>query len=102
FSRITRFVHAHSPAKIGLQLAHAGRKAATQEPWFGNDLPLPPETSWPIVGPSALAYREGMQVPHALSEDEIEAITQQFEASARRALRCGFDLLELHLAHGYL
>jgi 2,4-dienoyl-CoA reductase-like NADH-dependent reductase (Old Yellow Enzyme family) len=87
----------------GIQLAHAGRKASTSEPWKGGK-PLSKEAGgWtPIVAPSPLAFAEGYQVPHALSQAEIATIVEAFAAAARRAEAAGAKLVELHAAHGYL
>lgn len=101
--RITGFVHDRAPGTaIGLQLGHAGRKGSTRRMWEGIDQPLP-EGNWPLVAPSALPYRAGVnQTPHALSVAGMEAVRDQFVRSAEAAARAGFDLLELHCAHGYL
>ncbi|MEU2792013.1 bifunctional salicylyl-CoA 5-hydroxylase/oxidoreductase [Streptomyces sp. NPDC007100] len=101
--RVTDFVHAQSPGTaIGVQLGHSGRKGSTRLMWEGIDQPLP-EGNWPLVAPSALPYRPGVnQIPHALTEPELGLIREQFVRSARSAARAGFDLLELHCAHGYL
>jgi anthraniloyl-CoA monooxygenase len=96
------FVHAESNAKIGVQLGHAGRKGSTRLMWEGIDDPLP-DGNWPIVAPSPVPYRDGInQVPRELTHDELHAITAEFVDAARRADAAGFDLLELHCAHGYL
>ncbi len=87
----------------GIQLAHAGRKASTNQPWNGGKPISPAEGGWtPIAAPSALAFAEGYQVPKALSIAEIGAIIQAFADSARRAEAAGARLIELHCAHGYL
>ncbi|MEU6848721.1 bifunctional salicylyl-CoA 5-hydroxylase/oxidoreductase [Actinacidiphila alni] len=87
---------------IGLQLGHSGRKGSTRLMWEGIDQPLP-DGNWPLVAPSALPYREGVnQVPHALTGRELAGIRDRFAAAAERGARAGFDLLELHCAHGYL
>ncbi|SCK48815.1 anthraniloyl-CoA monooxygenase [Streptomyces sp. WMMB 322] len=101
--RVTGFVHAQSPGTaIGVQLGHSGRKGSTKVMWEGIDEPLP-EGNWPLVAPSPLPYREGVnQVPQALTVAELAAIREEFTEAARRAARAGFDLLELHCAHGYL
>ncbi|MGI8666782.1 MAG: FAD-dependent monooxygenase, partial [Jatrophihabitans sp.] len=100
--RVTDFVHARSQAKIGVQLGHSGRKGSTRLMWEGIDLPLP-AANWELVAPSPLAYRPGVnQVPRELTERELAEITGQFVTAAGRADRAGFDLLELHCAHGYL
>lgn len=100
--RITDFVHTQGRA-IGIQLAHAGRKASTQ-PWLPGytDGPLlPDEGGWTTVAPSALAF-ESLPAPHALTTAEIADVVQAFADAARRALAAGFDVVELHAAHGYL
>jgi anthraniloyl-CoA monooxygenase len=100
--RITDFVHAQSPAKIGLQLGHSGRKGSTRLMWEGMDQPLP-TGNWEVVGPSALPYLKGVnQVPRELGRDDLAVIKEQFVAATRRGMQAGFDLLELHCAHGYL
>ncbi|MEV5239830.1 bifunctional salicylyl-CoA 5-hydroxylase/oxidoreductase [Streptomyces cinnamoneus] len=101
--RITGFVHERAPGTaIGVQLGHSGRKGSTRLMWEGIDQPLP-DGNWPLVAPSALPYRPGVnQIPHALIADELRAIREQFVHSAASAARAGFDLLELHCAHGYL
>ncbi|GCD34144.1 salicylyl-CoA 5-hydroxylase [Streptomyces chrestomyceticus JCM 4735] len=101
--RVTDFVHAQSPGTaIGVQLGHSGRKGSTRLMWEGIDQPLP-DGNWPLVAPSALPYRPGVnQIPHALTGPGLAAVREQFVRSARSAARAGFDLLELHCAHGYL
>ncbi|MBO0832163.1 MAG: bifunctional salicylyl-CoA 5-hydroxylase/oxidoreductase, partial [Actinobacteria bacterium] len=100
--RITDFVHRESDAKIGIQLGHSGRKGSTKLMWEGMDEPLE-DGNWPLVAPSALPYVAGVsQVPRELSLDDLTVIREQFAAATRRAVQAGFDLLELHCAHGYL
>ncbi|OXM75190.1 MULTISPECIES: bifunctional salicylyl-CoA 5-hydroxylase/oxidoreductase [Amycolatopsis] len=100
--RITEFVHAESTAKIGIQIGHSGRKGSTRLMWEGIDQPLP-EGNWPVVAPSPMPYREGVnQVPRELDPDDLGVIRRQFTDAAARAADAGFDLLELHCAHGYL
>ncbi|WP_030622533.1 bifunctional salicylyl-CoA 5-hydroxylase/oxidoreductase [Streptomyces sclerotialus] len=101
--RVTDFVHTSAPsAAIGVQLGHSGRKGSTRLMWEGIDQPLP-EGNWPLVAASALPYRAGVnQVPHALTADELAGVREDFVRAAERAARAGFDLLELHCAHGYL
>lgn len=89
-------------AKFGTQLAHAGRKASNRRPWEGGGPLQPQEDPWTVVSASAVAYDEGWQTPHALSEDEIHDTIQHFANAAKRAERAGFDFIELHGAHGYL
>lgn len=86
---------------IGIQLAHAGRKAATRAPWEGGG-PLAPERAWETVGPSAIAFNQGWPVPRALEPADLARLRQAFVAGARRAERIGLDLIEVHAAHGYL
>ncbi|MEU8682851.1 bifunctional salicylyl-CoA 5-hydroxylase/oxidoreductase [Streptomyces sp. NPDC048611] len=101
--RVTDFVHTSAPGTaIGVQLGHSGRKGSTRLMWDGIDQPLP-HGNWPLVAPSALPYRPGVnQTPHALAEPELALVRDQFVRAARSAARAGFDLLELHCAHGYL
>ncbi len=99
--RITEFVHASSRAKIGIQLGHSGRKGSTRLMWEGIDEPLP-EGNWEVCGPSAIPYAAGNQVPRSVTTEEMTQIKAQFVACAEAAARAGFDLLELHCAHGYL
>jgi anthraniloyl-CoA monooxygenase len=99
---VVDFVHRQSTAKIGLQLGHSGRKGSTRLMWEGIDDPLP-DGNWPVCAPSPLPYRPGIsQVPRELDDAELADITAQFVTAAQAAERCGFDLLELHCAHGYL
>lgn len=92
----------HSPIALGIQLAHAGRKASTQPPWSGGGAIAAEKGGWETVAPSALAYDDASPAPRALSLDEIAALIDDFVTAARRAQRIGFNLIELHAAHGYL
>jgi 2,4-dienoyl-CoA reductase-like NADH-dependent reductase (Old Yellow Enzyme family) len=98
-ARVARFLREHGAAP-GIQLAHAGRKAATCRPWEGDG----PVTAggWPVAAPSPLPFAPGYPVPHALSAAEIGALAQAFADAAARALAAGFEVVELHAAHGYL
>jgi 2,4-dienoyl-CoA reductase-like NADH-dependent reductase (Old Yellow Enzyme family) len=99
---ITRFLKQHG-AVAGIQIAHAGRKASAARPWDGGDHLDDADGGWTPVGPSPLAFGDGLdRVPHALSRQEITEVQQQFVDAARRALVAGFEWLELHSAHGYL
>ncbi|NEB78109.1 bifunctional salicylyl-CoA 5-hydroxylase/oxidoreductase [Streptomyces sp. SID14478] len=104
WQRITEFVHTRAPGTaIGLQLGHSGRKGSTRLMWEGMDEPLPaPDDNWPLVAASALPYKPGSQTPRELTVPELAEIREEFTAAAWRAARAGFDLLELHCAHGYL
>jgi anthraniloyl-CoA monooxygenase len=100
--RVTDFVHGQSTAKVGLQLGHSGRKGSTRLMWEGMDEPLA-DGNWELSAPSPLPYQPGVsQVPRELSGAEMEQIKQEFVAATQAAQRCGFDLIELHCAHGYL
>lgn len=101
--RIVDFVHAETPAKICLQLGHAGRKGSTRRPWEpgGDRTPLA-EGNWPLLAASAIAFHPGGQVPKAMDEADMEAVIADHRHSAELAIAAGFDMLELHMAHGYL
>ncbi|AOR31595.1 salicylyl-CoA 5-hydroxylase [Streptomyces fodineus] len=100
--RVTDFVHGQAPGTaIGVQLGHSGRKGSTKLMWEGMDEPLP-HGNWPLVAASPLPYKPGSQTPRQLSRAQLTDIREQFTAAAWRAARAGFDLLELHCAHGYL
>ncbi|MBV2355235.1 bifunctional salicylyl-CoA 5-hydroxylase/oxidoreductase [Streptomyces sp. J2-1] len=100
--RVTDFVHRSAPGTaIGVQLGHSGRKGSTRRMWEGMDEPLP-EGNWQLAAASALPYRPGGQLPRELSRAQLTDIRDQFRQAALRAARAGFDLLELHCAHGYL
>ncbi|MET9735670.1 bifunctional salicylyl-CoA 5-hydroxylase/oxidoreductase [Streptomyces sp. NPDC006458] len=102
WKRIVGFVHEQSPGTaIGVQLGHCGRKGSTRLMWEGMDEPLP-DGNWPLVAASALPYKPGSQTPRQLSRAQLTDIREQFTAATWRAARAGFDLLELHCAHGYL
>ncbi|MCX4696410.1 bifunctional salicylyl-CoA 5-hydroxylase/oxidoreductase [Streptomyces sp. NBC_01408] len=103
WKRIADFVHTSAPGTaLGVQLGHSGRKGSTRVMWEGMDDPLP-EDNWPLLAPSALRYRPGVSaVPRAATAADLEAVRSDFTAAAVRAAACGFDLLELHCAHGYL
>jgi 2,4-dienoyl-CoA reductase-like NADH-dependent reductase (Old Yellow Enzyme family) len=102
--RIVDLYHAHGVA-VGIQIGHAGRRASAQRPWEGAQ-PLADnakhEPAWPTVGPSAVPEKPGNPVPRELSIGEIDALRRDFANAARRVLAAGFDVLEIHGAHGYL
>lgn len=101
-SRIARFITEHGAA-AGIQIAHAGRKASCTVPWEGG-APILPEApgGWVPVAPSAIPFRDGDPVPHALTVGEIGEVVKAFAAAAERSLRAGFQVIEIHGAHGYL
>jgi 2,4-dienoyl-CoA reductase-like NADH-dependent reductase (Old Yellow Enzyme family) len=96
-------VRRYSDMPIAIQLAHAGRKASTEVPWQGGKQIAPDQANgWQTQAPSAVAFDQGENPPHALSKDEIAGLVEAFAASARRAARLGIDAVQLHAAHGYL
>ncbi|WP_144282908.1 NADPH dehydrogenase NamA [Chryseobacterium echinoideorum] len=95
--KIVQFVHQHSESKIGIQLAHAGRKAST---W--NNVQISLEDGWETLAPSAIPYQHGERIPHELTIEEIKQQVQNFKEAARRSVKAGFDVIEIHAAHGYL
>jgi len=101
WTRIAAFVHARSHAKIGLQLGHAGRKGATKLMWEGMDEPLE-RGAWPLLSASAIPYYPRSQTPKAMDDGDMRLVVSQYEAATKRAVACGFDMLEIHMAHGYL
>jgi anthraniloyl-CoA monooxygenase len=102
WARIVAFARAHGTAKIGAQLGHSGRKGSTKLMWEGEDQPLE-AGNWPLLAPSPLPYLPGVsQVPVEMQARDMDAVRDQFVAAARGAAAAGFDLLELHMAHGYL
>ncbi|GAA4600628.1 bifunctional salicylyl-CoA 5-hydroxylase/oxidoreductase [Actinoallomurus liliacearum] len=101
WARIVSFVHDRTTARIGLQLGHSGRKGSTRLMWEGMDDPLE-QGNWEVVGPSPLPYGPGSPVPREVTRADMDEIVADFVAAARRGAEAGFDLLELHCAHGYL
>ena len=101
WKRIVDFVHAAGPARIALQLAHAGRKGSTRLQWEGKDEPLA-EGNWPLISASALPYHPYSQAPKAMDRADMDRVRGQFVNAARMAEQAGFDMLEIHMAHGYL
>jgi len=91
-----------APTPVAIQLAHAGRKASSQLPWEGGRALRADEDPWPTVSASALAFDDGWHVPEALDEDGMARVTDAFVLAARRAVHLGFEVIELHSAHGYL
>ncbi len=102
FNRITTFLKAHG-AVAGIQIAHAGRKASANRPWEGDNHISSDQGGWDTIAPSAEAFGGNLtKVPRAMDVADIQAIQQAFVQAARRSLEAGFELLELHFAHGYL
>lgn len=101
WKKVVDFVHANSPAKIGLQLGHAGPKGSTQLGWQDADEPLA-RGNWPLLAASRVPYGPRNQTPRGMTRRDMDRVTAQFVAAAVRGAACGFDMLELHCAHGYL
>src|SRR5262245_10542566 len=101
WKRIVDFVHTQSNTKFCLQLGHAGRKGATKLMWEGIDEPLP-EGAWPIISPSPLPYFPYSAVPREMTRADMDQVIAAYVAATKRGLRAGFDMVEMHAAHGYL
>jgi anthraniloyl-CoA monooxygenase len=101
WKRIVDFVHGRTDAKIAMQLGHAGRKASTRLSWEGDVEPLP-EGNWPILAPSPIPYFPHSQTPREMTRADMDQVLGQFVQAAHHAVTAGFDLLEIHMAHGYL
>ena len=99
--RIVDFVHRESRAAIAIQLGHAGRKAATQRMWEGDNEPLE-SGEWPIVAASPIPYFPHSQIPREITHAEMEQVIRDYVRATRYAIEAGFDMLEIHAAHGYL
>lgn len=101
WKRLTTFVHAETPAKICCQIGHSGRKGSTQLGWDGMDAPLA-TGNWEIISASAIAWSKDNATPREMTRAEMNTIRDEFVASVQMADRAGFDMIELHAAHGYL
>jgi anthraniloyl-CoA monooxygenase len=102
WKRVVEFVHRESPAKIGIQLGHAGRKGATRRLWEGDNEPLP-DGRWPLVSASPIPYfPDRSPVPREMTRTDMDAAVEDYAHAATLARDAGFDLLEIHMAHGYL
>jgi 2,4-dienoyl-CoA reductase-like NADH-dependent reductase (Old Yellow Enzyme family) len=100
--RVTSFIHSQGGV-AGVQLAHAGRKASTSRPWEGGEPIEVNQGGWePVLAPSAVPFAAGYPTPEAMSTDHVRAVTKAFAQAARRALEAGFQVIEIHAAHGYL
>jgi anthraniloyl-CoA monooxygenase len=101
WTKIVDFCHANSKAKICLQLGHSGGKGSTKLGWEGNDIPLD-EGNWPVMAASDVRWSPVNQAPKAMTRADMDIVRDQFVAATRLGLECGFDMVELHAAHGYL
>ncbi|MCW2288681.1 bifunctional salicylyl-CoA 5-hydroxylase/oxidoreductase [Leucobacter luti] len=101
WARIVDYVHANSTAKIGAQIGHSGRKGSTKKMWEGIDDPVE-AGGWEVIAPSAIPYGPGCNVPREATSADLDRVRSEYTAAARRADEAGFDLIELHAAHGYL
>ena len=99
--RVVEFVHRNSDAKICLQLGHAGPKGSTRLPWAGGELELD-EDPWAVIAPSAVRYAPTLQLPRAMTRAAMDLVRDDFVNATRKAIDAGFDMIELHCAHGYL
>jgi len=101
WKRVVDFVHEHSASKIGIQIGHAGRKASCALPWEG-DKPLTDSRAWRTLGPSALPFAPGWPAPRAMDRLDMDRVRDEFVHATNLARRAGFDMIEMHMAHGYL
>jgi anthraniloyl-CoA monooxygenase len=101
WKRIVDFVHANTAAKICLQLGHSGGKGSTKVGWEGNDVPLD-DHNWPVMAASDVAWSPVNQVPAPMTRADMDAVKDEFVAAVRMGVEAGFDMIELHAAHGYL
>ena len=101
WKRLADFVHAETDTKICLQIGHAGRKGSVQVPWEDDEMPLR-EGNWPLVSASAIPWSPAHQAPREMNRADMDMVREQFVAAVRMAERAGFDMIELHAAHGYL
>jgi anthraniloyl-CoA monooxygenase len=101
--RIVDFIHRETTAKVGIQLGHAGRKGATRRLWEGDNEPLPLDAQWPLVSASPIPYfPDRSPVPRAMTRADMDETVQDYVHASHYAIEAGFDLLEVHMAHGYL
>ena len=102
WKRIVDFIHDQTDSKIGIQLGHAGRKGATKKMWEGNNEPLPEDRTWQIVAPSAVPFSSKSRTPKEMDRADLDRTRDDFARAAGWAGEAGFDMIELHFAHGYL
>ncbi|MEZ6196579.1 MAG: bifunctional salicylyl-CoA 5-hydroxylase/oxidoreductase [Planctomycetota bacterium] len=103
WARIVSFCHENSDAKMAMQIAHAGRKGSVAHPWEGaEDIPLPDELAWETLAPSSLPFHPHWRKPREMTRADMDTLRDAFADGARRAAEAGFDMIELHMAHGYL
>jgi anthraniloyl-CoA monooxygenase len=102
WERIVSFAHEHGGSAVGAQIGHSGRKGSTKLMWEGMDEPLAEGSNWEVIAPSAVPYGPRNQVPRAMTRADMDVVRDQFVSATRGALEAGFDLLEVHMAHGYL
>lgn len=101
YKRITQFIKSQG-AVAGIQLAHAGRKASTAEPWNGGKKVDEKDGGWEVIAPSAIAFADTYPSPREMTKADIEKVTNDFVAATKRSLAAGFEVIEIHAAHGYL
>ena len=101
WQRVVDFVHTHGNGRIGAQIGHSGRKGSTKLMWEGIDRPLERD-GWPVIAPSPVPWSDENPTPREMTREDMDLVRDEFVASTQRAAECGFDLLELHMAHGYL
>jgi 2,4-dienoyl-CoA reductase-like NADH-dependent reductase (Old Yellow Enzyme family) len=101
FKRVTDFIRAQG-AVAGVQLAHAGRKGSTSAPWLGQKVLSEKDRGWQTIGPSAIAFDSADAPPTAMTKEDIRKVISDFEKATARSLKAGFEVLEIHMAHGYL
>jgi 2,4-dienoyl-CoA reductase-like NADH-dependent reductase (Old Yellow Enzyme family) len=101
-ARVIAHCRRYGTAKLGIQLAHAGRKASARRPWEGGQPLTPAEDSWQTIAPSAIAFGPDWPLPREMTAADMERVRDGFAQAAKRAVRIGFDAIELHAAHGYL
>ena len=100
--RVVTFCRNHGQSKLGIQLAHAGRKGSAKTPMMGGAALQAGESPWETIAPSALAFTDGWHVPKMMGTDDLARVKTEFVDAAKRAVNLGFDVIEIHAAHGYL